>query len=229
MEEAPRVRAAIEDLLRDVEPEPFRERLLRTLERRHPTPGVLTVRTALAVDGAVAVETAADRAAGVQLTYEGLRLTRHLLEEEPWSSTGEPTAQDARSSDGALPAEDDPDVDLVAAEVLVAKGIDQLAHTGVRKRVVEVVQRFGRVNSPGGPPADPPLESDVVVLALAAGADLAAQTVPPGLVEYARDLASDLDDQPDDALADVAEDVERIVAAAEPSAEDRSRSSTMDP
>lgn len=245
MEEVPRVRAAIEELLRDVEPEPFRERLLRTVEGRPPTPGVLTIRTARAVDGTVAAETAADRAAGVQLTYEGLRLTRRLLDEEPWAASGEAerdaasgadasaaTARtDAATRDVPTTADDDPDVDLVAAEVLVAKGLNQLAHTGVRERVVEIVQRFGRVNSPGGPPADPPLESDFVVLAVAAGADLAAQSVPPGLVEYARDLARDLEAEqpPADALADVADDVERIVAAAEPSAEDRSRSSTMDP
>ncbi|GAB3691774.1 hypothetical protein GCM10028857_29580 [Salinarchaeum chitinilyticum] len=222
MEEAPRVREALRESLRSIDPDPFRARLERTLEGRPLTPGVLTVRTARAIDGAVSAETAAHRAAGVQLTYEGLRLTRRLVETEPWPPAGE----------------GDPDVDVVAAEVLVAKGLNQLAHTGVRGRVVEIIRRFGRTHSrgaeesPAGDAAEPTLEADFVVLAIAAGADLAVQTVPPGLIEYARELAADIDADPlpdDDRIADVDGNVERIVAAVEPSAEDRSRSSTMDP
>lgn len=216
MEEARRVREALVESLGEVEPDPFRARLERTLEGRPLTPGVLTIRTARAVDATVADDAAAHRAAGVQLTYEGLRLTRHLVETEPWPPAGE----------------GDPDVDVVAAEVLVAKGLNQLAHTGVRGRVVEIIRRFGRTHSRDADAGEPSLEADFVVLAVAAGADLAAPTVPPGLVDYARELAAEIDADPlpdGDALADVAADVERIVAAAEPAGEDRSRSSTMDP
>ncbi|AGN01079.1 hypothetical protein L593_05650 [Salinarchaeum sp. Harcht-Bsk1] len=236
MEEAPRVREALRESLREIDPDPFRARLERTLEGRPLTPGILTVRTASAIDGAVASEAAAQRAAGVQLIYEGLRLTRRLVETEPWPPAGE----------------GDPDVDVVAAEVLVASGLNQLAHTGVRDRVVEIIRRFGRTHSrdadgqphegdasdldAGDSPLDvddePSLEADVVVLAIAAGADLAAQTVPPGLIEYARELAAEIDADPlpdGEPIDDVAETVERIVAAAESPAEDRSRSSTLDP
>jgi hypothetical protein len=225
MEEAPRVREALRESLREVDPDPFRARLERTLEGRPLTPGVLTVRTASAIDPTAATDAAAHRAAGVQLTYEGLRLTRRLVETEPWPPAGE----------------GDPDVDVVAAEVLVAKGLNQLAHTGVRGRVVEIIRRFGRIHSRplDGEGTDvsvdagePSLEADFVVLAIAAGADLAAQTVPPGLIEYARELAAEIDADPlpdGDAIADVDENVERIVAAVEPPADDRSRSSTLDP
>jgi len=216
MEEAPRVREALYESLHEVEPAPFCARLERTLEGRPLTPGVLTVRTATAVDPTVAPEAAAERAVGVQLTYEGLRLTRRLVETEPWPPAGE----------------GDPDVDVVAAEVLVAKGLNQLAHTGVRGRVVEIVRRFGRTNAREADAGEPSLEADFVVLAVEAGADLVAPTVPPGLVEYARELAEEVEADPlpaDGPIAGVAADVERIVAAAEPAAEDRSRSSTMDP
>ena len=223
MEEAPRVREALRESLREIDPDPFRARLERTLEGRPLTPGILTVRTARAIDGTVATEAAAERAAGVQLIYEGLRLTRRLVETEPWPPAGE----------------GDPDVDVVAAEVLVARGLNQLAHTGVRDRVVEIIRRFGRTHSRDadgqpldGQAAEPSLEADVVVLAIAAGADLSAQTVPPGLIEYARELAAKIDADPlpdGEQIGDVADDVDRIVAAVEPPAEDRSRSSTLDP
>lgn len=216
MEEAPRVREALYESLRAVEPAPFRTRLERTLEGRPLTPGVLTVRTARAADATVAREAATERAVGVQLTYEGLRLTRRLVETEPWPPAGE----------------GDPDVDVVAAEVLVAKGLNQLAHTGVRGRVVEIVRRFGRSHAREADAGEPSLEADFVVLAVEAGAELAAPTVPPGLVEYARELAAEIEADPlpsGGPIEDVAADVERIVAAAEPAAEDRSRSSTMDP
>lgn len=230
MEEASRAQDAIQELLGDAEPAPFREHVLQTLADRSPVLGVLTIRTALAADGTVSVDTAADRAAGVQLTYEGLSLTQQLIDDEPWP----PTEGEA------------PDVDLVAAEVLVAKGLTRLAHTGVRERVVEIVRRFGRLNasetdsdvatddastSPTAR-ADPSLDSDFVVLAVAAGADLAVQTVPPGLVEYARDLATEIEQDPlaaDDGLPDLGDDVARILAAADSAAEERSRSSTLDP
>jgi len=217
MEEGPRVRAALRESLHEVAPAPFRARLERTLEGRPLTPGVLTVRTALAVDGTVALEAAAERGAAVQLTYEGLRLTRRIVETEPWPPAG----------DG------DPDVDVVAAEVLVAKGCNKLAHSGVRGRIVDVIRTFGRsLAREEEATQEHSLEADFVVFAVAAGADLAAQTVPPGLVEYARELAAEIDADPlpgGEAIADVGEDVQRIVAAAEPAAEDRSRSSTMDP
>jgi hypothetical protein len=215
MEEAPRVREALRESLREVDPAPFRARLERTLDGRPLTPGVLTIRTARAIDATVG-DAAADRAAGVQLSYEGLRLTRHLVETEPWPPAGE----------------GDPDVDVVAAEVLVAKGMESLAYSGVRDRVVEIIRRFGRTQSHDADTGEPSLEADAVVLAIATGADLAAQTVPPGLIDYARELAHEIEADPlpdGDRIADVGENVERIVAASEPSTDDRSRSSTLDP
>lgn len=216
MEEGPAVRSAVLQSLREVSPAPFSTRLERTLEGRPLTPGVLAVRTARAVDGTIALEAAAERGAAVQLTYEGLRLTRSIVETEPWPPS----------------EEGDPDVDVVAAEVLVAKGLYKLSHSGVRGRIVQTIQRFGRSLSRDDAAVETSLEADFVVFAIAAGADLAAPTVPPGLVEYARELAAEIEADPlpdGPAIADVGEDVQRIVAAAEPGVDDRSRSSTMDP
>lgn len=215
MDEARLVRDALADSLEDVEPRPFRRDLQRTAEGRPLTPGVLTIRTARAVDPTVSLDAAAYHAMGVQLGYLGLREARRLIETEPWPPAGD----------------DDPDVDVVASEVLVAKGLNHLAHTGVRDRVVEIVRRFGRSQSRDADTGEPSLEAEFVVLAIATGADLTAQTVPPGLIEYARELAGQIDEDPipaGAAIDDVADNVERIVAASESPTEDRSQSSTMD-
>jgi len=217
MTEAPQVRQALRESIRDIEPDGFRSRLRSALSDRPVTPGVLTVRTALAIDGTVNVEAAAYRGAGVQLSYEGLALTRSIVDEDPWVN-GDP---------------EDGDVDVLAAGELVAKGFYHLAHTGVRDRAVEIVRRFGRNHSGADRPRESSLEFDVIGLAIETGADLAGPTVPPGLLEYADDLAADLESDPlpehEEALAGVDEEIERIVTTADPmAADDRSQSSTLD-
>ncbi|MDZ7731412.1 MAG: hypothetical protein U5K37_11655 [Natrialbaceae archaeon] len=82
MSEVSRVQGAIEEALADVKPGAFRERIDEHLVDIRYTPAVCTMRAARAVDGTVSDEAAAERAAGVQLSYEGLALTRSLIDEE---------------------------------------------------------------------------------------------------------------------------------------------------
>jgi hypothetical protein len=98
METVPRVRRAVRAAVRDVEPERFRSAVYDALDDGPVAPGLLTVRCARAVASDVAVESVAERAAGVQLVYEGLRLTRTLAREEPWASNG---TVDGEGSDDA--------------------------------------------------------------------------------------------------------------------------------
>jgi hypothetical protein len=69
-------------------------------------------------------------AAGVQLIYEGLRLTRSLAHGEPW------TASEADANDG--------DLAILAADILVARGFYLLARTDAAGKAVRTVQSFGR-------------------------------------------------------------------------------------
>jgi hypothetical protein len=95
MEEAAAVRGAALDAVGDVEPDRLRERIRERLEDGSMAPGVLTLLSGQAVaadapDDAPAFSTdgIAERGAGVQLIYEGLRLTRTLSQDPPWNATG---------------------------------------------------------------------------------------------------------------------------------------------
>jgi hypothetical protein len=72
----------------------------------------------------------ARRAAGVQLIYDGLRVTRTLAAEEPWDDPN----RDRTEADMAI----------LAADVLVARGFHLLARTECAARAVGTVRRFGR-------------------------------------------------------------------------------------
>ena len=96
MEEAAAVRGAALDAVGDVEPDRLRERIRERLEDGSMAPGVLTVLSARAVatrgssdTTSVDTDAVADRGAGVQLIYEGLRLTRSLSRDPPWEGDGE--------------------------------------------------------------------------------------------------------------------------------------------
>lgn len=138
-------------------------------------PGTLTVLTAHAcgLDGS---EGLLERAAGVQLIYDGLRLTRTLSHEEPWSD-GEKDAAD---------------VSVLAADVLVSRGFYLLARTQAASAAVDVVRSFGRDQTDrrttGDASLDAELEADVLELGVVAGAT--AADVSPS--EDLRALASDL-------------------------------------
>jgi hypothetical protein len=122
-------------------------------------PGVITLVAAetLGEEPLESVEQVTQRAAGVQLIYDGLRLTRKLVQDERWEG----------------PENMDTDMCVLAADVVAARGFFVLARSRAATRAVEVVRRFGRNESRIR--ADETghrtrLESDVLALALVAGA-----------------------------------------------------------
>ncbi|MFD1632726.1 DUF7114 family protein [Haloplanus ruber] len=208
MDDAVRARRAARDALADIEPERLREAIRDRLADASMAPSVLTLVSARALDAAVDPDDTAERAAGVQLIYEGLRLTRTLTHTEPWLDDDEAARQ--------------ADLDILAADVLVSRGFYLLARTETAERAVEVVRAFGRDQTRRrDPDADPPaldrnLEADVFALAVAAGTTAAGVTPGAELLEYAAGLAREFDgDLPptDTALPDAVAD--RVLALAD--------------
>ena len=207
MDDAERTRETARQALSDVDPEPLREVLHGRLASASMTPAVLTVVSARALDPGASVDGLCEPAAGVQLIYEGLRLTRTLAHDEPWT-TIEGTDIDA-------------DLDILAADVLVSRGFYLLARTETADRAVEVVRAFGRDQTRRrGADADRTaldrnLEADVFALAVAAGTT--AVGVDPGddLLEYAAGLARAFDgDLPPPSTALPESTADRILALA---------------
>lgn len=190
MDDAARAREAAHEALADVEPDQLREALESRILDAAVTPGVLALVTARAVDPDVSLDEVVDRAAGVQLIYEGLRLTRTVAHEEPWVTA--PTRE----------TDIDADMDVLTADVLVSRGFSLLARTDAAGAAVEVVRAFGRdqtLRDRGGtdPAAatalDRNLEIDAFELAVVAGTTAAGGDPPPELLTYARELAADYD------------------------------------
>jgi len=188
MDNAVRARRAACDAVADIEPERLREVLRARLADASMTPSVLTLLSAHTLDSTVDPDPLAERAAGVQLIYEGLRLTRILAHDEPWA-------------DGETDAARRADLDILAADVLVSRGFYLLARTETAERAVEVVRAFGRDQTHRhGADADADraaldrnLEADVFALAVAAGTT--AVGVDPGdeLLDYATGLAREFE------------------------------------
>jgi hypothetical protein len=186
MEEAAAVRRAALDAIEDVDPAPLRDRIETQLGEGSMAPGVLTLLTARALDSGPStdvedgtlLDTVAHRAAGVQLIYDGLRLTRELATDEPWVSG----------------ATDDGDLAVLAADVLVARGFHLLARTEAADAAVEVVRAFGRDQTVSRTTGDADLrrnlEADVLELAVVAGATLADGNASPRLREFATEMAN---------------------------------------
>lgn len=155
-------------------------------------PGVLTLTSARAVegpradDGGIEDGGVEDRAAGVQLIYEGLRLTRTLADGVPWERD---------------PPHTDSNLDILAADVMVARGFSLLARTEAADKAVETVESFGRDQTDGqqgraGPPHA--LEADVFELAVLAGTTSFGVEPSDSLLSYAEELAASLDaDRPE--------------------------------
>lgn len=183
MDDAVRARSAARETLSDIEPVRLREALDDRLADASMTPGVLTLMSARALDPEVDLETLHGRAAGVQLIYEGLRLTRCLAHKEPWLRAPE--------SDADI----DADLDVIAADVLVSRGFYLLARTEAGARAVEVVRSFGRDQTlrddPGADRAslDRNLEADVFELAILSGTTAVGEEPPEDLLAYACELA----------------------------------------
>lgn len=209
MDETAHARAAFREGISDVTPDTLRTRLEEVLETASMTPGALTVLTATVLDESTEGDVAAQRGAGVQMSYEGLRLSRELIRTDPWTNGDD--------SNG--------DMNAIAAEVLVARGFEYLAHTVVAGDVVDAVRRFGRDQTrreePGVDRAalDSGLEADFVRIAITAGADIALGTVPDGIESFAEEVAADLGTEPlpepDAALAGLSGRIVTAVASPE--------------
>jgi hypothetical protein len=208
MDNAVRARRAARDALADIEPERLREVLRDRLADASMTPSVLTLVSATTLDAAVDADPLAERAAGVQLIYEGLRLTRTLAHDEPWAEGEGEAARQA-------------DLDILAADVLVSRGFYLLARTETADRAVEVVRAFGRNQTrrreadADRTALDRTLEADVFALAVAAGTTAVGVDPDEDLLDYAADLAREFEGDlppPETALPETVAD--RILALA---------------
>ena len=190
MDDAARAREAARDALADIEPDQLHAVLHARIGDAAVTPGVLSLVTARALDPSVDLDDVIDRAAGVQLIYEGLRLTRSIAQEEPWKTAATQTA------------DIEADMDVLAADVLVSRGFSLLACTDAAATAVEVVRRFGRdqtlrdrpgVDTVTAVTLDRNLEVDALELAVVAGTTAVGGDPPEELLAYARELAGDCD------------------------------------
>jgi len=188
MDDAVLARRSAREALSDIEPEPLRQTLDERLATASMTPGALTLLSARAFAPDADVAAFGEQAAGVQLIYEGLALTRRLAHEEPWADT---EADDI-----------DADLDVLAADVLVSRGFYLLARTAAAERAVEVVRAFGRDQTTREGETDPErdrnLEADVFELAVVTGVDAVDGATSEELLAYADGLARDYEgDLPD--------------------------------
>jgi hypothetical protein len=181
MEEVAAVRRAALAAVDDVEPDRLHGRIDARLDDASLAPGVLTLVSADAtsdppIDLADGV---ADRAAGVQLIYEGLSLTRQLAHDDPWVNGDRDTA----------------DLDILIADILVSRGFYLLARTEAADAAVSVVRSFGHDQTvrrtTDDESLDTALETDILELAVVAGVTAAGIRPTPTLREYATELAAD--------------------------------------
>ena len=198
MEEAAAVRRAALEAVDDVDPARLFERIEQRVQRGSMAPGTLTLCSAAAVDDAIGHETMAERAAGVQLIYEGLRLTRALAHETPWddgerTDAWNPTPLATDGPDGKPRVAAAADIDILVADILVARGFYLLARTEAADAAVSVVRSFGRDQTvrreTDDPTLDSNLEADVLELAVVAGTTGAGGSAPVHLREFVSDLA----------------------------------------
>lgn len=202
------IRRAATGAVDDVEPLPLRATIERHVANGSMVPGVFTLQAVRATAdgsrttaGADLPESIANRAAGVQLIYDGLRLTRQLAQDEPWTTGSGDTA----------------DIEILAADVMVARGFYLLARTEAATAAVGVVRSFGRDQTvrreTDDPSLDGNLEADVLELSVVAGATVTGGAVPPGLREYAAELAATPFPEPRDFFAEADLDTLSALAA----------------
>ena len=190
MEEAAAVRGAAEEAVRDIVPDGLRGEMTTFLESGSAVPGALTLVVA-GLFGEVDpedVDGLTERAVGVQLIYDGLRLTRGLAHDDPWGEA-------AGETEGDIPA----DMEILAADVLVSRGFYLLARTEGAEAAVEVVRSFGRDQTErrerDDPDLDRELERDVLELAVLAGATAVGSDAPE-TAAFAADLVGERDGFP---------------------------------
>lgn len=184
MEDAAVARRSARDALGEIAPEPLRETLDERLATASMVPGALTLASARAFDEGIDVTTLGELAAGVQLIYEGLSLTRQLAHDEPWATD---TAADIEA-----------DLAVVAADVLVSRGFSLLARTPAAERAVETVRTFGRdqttrETAEDAAAIDRNLEADVFELATVAGVAAADADASEELLAFVTTLARSYD------------------------------------
>lgn len=183
-----RARTATRETVEDIEPPRLRAVLLDRLERASMAPSVLVYESALGRKPSLSPDAITDRGVGVQLIYEGLRLTRSLAHDEPWT----PVTDD----------EIDADLEILAADILVSRGFYLLARTEVSDAAVETIRAFGRDQTRRrAPNADAPtldrnLEADIFVLAVRAGVTAVGTDPTEALLEFAADAARNYDTLP---------------------------------
>lgn len=187
MDEGVRVRRAAREAVADVTPPRLGERLDELLADAWTPPGALTLVFARAVASTAEIGTVDERAGGVQLIYEGLRITRRLAREEPWTSR----------EDHA-----EPNLDILAADVLVSRGFYMLARTEAAEAAVGTVRHFGRDqtrlrNGTAEPAVDRNLEADIFEVAAVAGTTAVGSEPSEAMREYAVDLVTTMETPPD--------------------------------
>ena len=183
MDRADSCRRAARDAVADVEPPRLYDVIIEILDTASMTPGVLTLQSAARIDPDADLDAIAHRAAGVQLIYEGLRLTRSLAHDPPW----------VHGDAG------DADLEILAADILVARGFYLLARTDAAGKAVRTVKSFGRDQTRrreadtdvDADRLDANLECDVLELAVVTGATAAGSRPTPELVTLATDVATD--------------------------------------
>lgn len=180
MEEAVAVRRAASDATADVTPDELREIIDDYVQDGSTVPGVVAYSSARRT-GESEPTNLVDRAAGVQLIYDGLRLTRELAQEDPWCRDGDRNAADLA---------------IIAADVLVARGFHMLARTDAAQAAVGVVRAFGRdqterevVDTRGAADIDRNLERDVLELALEVGTTATPGSPPVNVSATATEMA----------------------------------------
>lgn len=172
MEQAELARDGAREAVADIEPPRLAERIDAILAGASMAPGALVCLLAQRVDPETDREAVAERAAGVQLIYEGLRLTRTLSQDEPWADSEEQTAAN---------------LDVLAADILVSRGFYLLATTDAAERAVETIRAFGRDQTHRREPdadreaLDSSLERDVIALAGVAGESATDGSLPEAL------------------------------------------------
>lgn len=179
MQEAAAVRRAASAATTDVVPDALRETIDEYVANGSFVPGVVTLLSARTA-GTDSTDNLVEQAAGVQLIYDGLRLTRDLVHDNPW---GDPDAVT------------DANMAILAADVLVSRGFYLLARTSAADDAVAVVRSFGRdqteretADDATAAACDRNLERDVLELAIVAGVAAAGGHIPDAAT-VAADLA----------------------------------------
>tara|TARA_B100001013_G_C24575555_1_gene428428 strand:- start:428 stop:1072 length:645 start_codon:yes stop_codon:yes gene_type:complete len=161
MDAVSRVRVASCRAVEDVEPIRLREIIINQIEGESSTFGLATIVVSEEVGRTNEKPAIVDnKAAGVQLIYEGLRLTQDLVRGNRWKYNEQKL---------------NTDMDLLAADVMVAKGFHLLSRTKAAHKAVETIRTFGITETKWSDKDDTAsvqhmsLERDIFELAIIAG------------------------------------------------------------